>query len=420
MEDINSDINIKVKVPDAINFVWIGNVNKVNLEYINIWSQSNVDKEIHLWIDECGSVFKFFHEKIRQYVCSKECEDKLDLELNIKNKAYNYFSSGFNNQKKLKSLVISFLMESGIVISPIELSNLRETALPQYLKINSIHDLFTGDFSDIKRFYYYEVILRGNFASASDIVRLLVLYRHGGIYLDIDTLPETDSLFKELNDFLYKKELLDNDFILSLKTKFILEKLGLDEVNKKTEDEFKYFFGFLDIKFEKLVKLADKDLSNFSLNKIPPLGKMHVHRNLLALSSIRKLKGVYFNNFLASHPKSKGVKIIIRNLRKRYRFIERNNCIFGPSKENNEAVYLTRLLTWRTELYTHNYVVTTALTGPGLLVESLLGIAYHILDISPSLSPLSIASTMQNHKYGIALFQHNLHTPDGSKSSWRK
>lgn len=220
VEDINSDVNIKVKVPDAINFVWIGNVNKVNLEYINIWSQSNVDKEIHLWIDKCGSVFNFFHEKIRQYVCSKECEDKLDLELNIKNKAYSYFSSEFNNQEKLKSLVISFLMESGIVISPIEMSHLREPALPQYLKINSIHDLFTGDFSDIKRFYYYEVILRGNFASASDIVRLLVLYRHGGIYLDIDTLPETDSLFKELNDFLYKKELLDNDFILSLKTKF--------------------------------------------------------------------------------------------------------------------------------------------------------------------------------------------------------
>lgn len=420
LEDINSDVNIKVRVPDVINFVWIGDVNKVNLNYINIWSQSNVDKEIHLWIDEYSSIFYFFHEKIRRYISSKSGGGKFDLELNIKNNAYHYFSSEFDNQENLKTLVISFLIKIGIVISPIELSHLKEPIFPSYLKINSVHDLFSGHFSDLKRFYYYEVILRGNFASASDIVRLLVLYRHGGVYLDNDTLPETDSLFKELNSFLHKKELLDNDFILSLKTKFILEKLGLEEVNKKTEDEFNCNSSFLNIKFEQLVMLADKDLLRFSVKKIPPLGKMYVHRNLLALSSIRKLKGVYFNNFLASHPKSKGVSIIIRNLRKRYKFIEKNNCIFGSYKENNEPLYLTRLLTWRTELYTHNYVVTTALTGPGLLVESLLGIAYQILDIGPSLSPLSVASTMQDHKYGIALFQHNLYTPDGFISSWRK
>ncbi|HEB0143683.1 TPA: glycosyl transferase, partial [Serratia marcescens] len=49
----------------------------------------------------------------------------------------------------------------------------------------SITELFCNDFDDFMRYYHYEIILRHNIASASDIVRLLIIYQYGGTYIDV-------------------------------------------------------------------------------------------------------------------------------------------------------------------------------------------------------------------------------------------
>ena len=38
--------------------------------------------------------------------------------------------------------------------------------------------------------YNFEIFFRTNLAAASDVIRLLILYEFGGIYIDIDTLPK--------------------------------------------------------------------------------------------------------------------------------------------------------------------------------------------------------------------------------------
>ncbi|WP_337060637.1 hypothetical protein [Serratia marcescens] len=64
--------------------------------------------------------------------------------------------------------------------------------------------------------------------------------------------------------------------------------------------------------------------------------------------------------------------------------------------------------------------MTPVLTGPGLIVEVLLGLAYEVFNIGYLIEPSSIAEYMQNPDFGIAFFQHNIDTPDGAYSTWRK
>lgn len=419
IEDIHIEENEIKRVPDAINFVWIGDLNRANTEYMNIWKETNTDKEIYLWVDDSTYIFNFFHKAIRDYVSSQQTTNKKELEIEIKNQAYEYISKGLRNHYDLSKLATSFLIENKIIDKTHKFFHYNRPSLLQGIEYKDIDDLFTGNFYELKKFYHYELILRGNFASASDIVRLIIIYQYGGFYLDMDTLPDTDYIFEKLNCFLNEKNMAESDFTFSLKTKLLLNKLGLLKFNKRIEKENYESFYSADIDFEKIINLAHEDLYDFSIKKILPLGNIYVHKNLFSLGSLKNLKGVYFNSFLASHAKSKGLNIIIRTMKKRYKFIEKNNCIFSTFRGNKETCYLTRILTWRTELYTRDYVVTSALSGPGLLVECLLGISYHLLDLSPSLSPSSVAVELQNEKYGIALFQHNLYTPNGCDSSWR-
>ncbi|MEN0627314.1 hypothetical protein AAIG33_07695 [Phytobacter ursingii] len=146
---------------------------------------------------------------------------------------------------------------------------------------------------------------------------------------------------------------------------------------------------------------------------------MGVYKDLLAPGSISRLKGIYYNNIIASHPGSKALSIIIRTLKKRYHFLEKHNAIFEIYKDEHPIHYLARLLYWREEPLKHNHYVTPILTGPGLIIEVIPGIAYVIVDFDINTQPNQITEIMQNDKFGIAFFKHNLDTPLGLNSSWR-
>ncbi|MGP2906182.1 TcdA/TcdB catalytic glycosyltransferase domain-containing protein [Serratia marcescens] len=284
-----------------------------------------------------------------------------------------------------------------------------------------ITELFFNDFDDFMKYYYYEIILRHNIASASDIVRLLIIYQYGGTYIDVDTLPYIDNIYHKLNKYIRKKGIVESDSFLLFKTVCFLKKTNSEGVLPEVvigcdENEL----GVDAVGFEEIKRLIELDLTDFSLDMILPLGETYVHKNLLALGSLRRFKGVYFNNFISSHQKSKAVRIILRVMKKRYRFLEKNNCIFDCYIDDGSRCYLTRILPWRNELTTRNYCVTSVLTGPGLIVEVLLGLAYKAFNIGYLIEPSSIAEYMQNPDFGIALFQHTIDTPDGAYSTWRK
>ncbi|WP_426406362.1 TcdA/TcdB catalytic glycosyltransferase domain-containing protein [Serratia sp. PAMC26656] len=359
---------------------------------------------------------------MRDFVKLKERKNKINAELKIKNAAFNYIFPRIKEGFNFDELVIEFLMENGIPYQRqpliIEDSWFEKN---NFIK-KDVAELFLNDFDDFMRYYYYEIILRCNLASASDIVRLLVIYQYGGVYIDVDTLPYTDHIYQRLNKFIEREGIIENDSFLFFKTKLILKEIYSNSPLFENMLNYNEKEAGLDIiRFKEIKRLIELDIADFSLDKILPLGKLYVHENLLALGTLRRFKGIYFNNFISSHPKSRAIKIILITMKKRYRFLEKNNCIFEFYIHNNKPdCYMTRILTWRTELITRDYRVTSALTGPGLIIEVLLGLAYNVFKIGDLVEPSSLAEHMQNDEFGIALFQHNIYTPDGVYSTWRK
>jgi len=174
------------------------------------------------------------------------------------------------------------------------------------------------------KYYYYEIILRCNIASASDIARLLIIYQYGGVYIDVDTFPYTDNVYHKLNAYITREGIIENDMFLLFKTACILNKLEPEVTSSKYVEKFNAkALGVDVVRFDKIKKLIAIDLANFSLNMISPLGEIYIYKNLLAVGALKRLKGIYFNNFISSHKKSKAVRIILRVMRKRYRFIEK-------------------------------------------------------------------------------------------------
>ncbi|HID8433781.1 TPA: TcdA/TcdB catalytic glycosyltransferase domain-containing protein [Serratia marcescens] len=411
----------RLSVPNILHFVWIGDLNEVNTHYIDIWKKTNKDKQIFFWYDKDSSLCHLLNNAIQDFVNAKKIKNKASAELKIKNSAFNYIYHKIKKGFSFDELVIDFLIKNEIPYQR------RPMAIEDawfdcrgFIK-KSITELFCNGSEDFIKYYYYEIILRCNLASASDIIRLLIIYQYGGTYVDVDTLPYTDNIYHGLNKHIEEEGIIESDSLLLFKTICFLKKINSEELRSEVvigcdENES----GVNVVGFEKIKRLIEQDLSDFSMDMILPLGEIYVYKNLLALGSLRRFKGVYFNNFISSHQKSKAIRIILRTMKKRYRFLEKNNCIFDCYVDDKTTYYLTRLLTWRTELITRSYCVTPVLTGPGLIVEVLLGLAYKLFNIEYSVEPHVIAECMQNSDFGIALFQHNIDTPDGAYSTWRK
>jgi len=415
-----SEINLtkegKISIPNFFHFIWIGDTNLVNIDYIEIWKETNNDKEIFFWCDENTYLCDFFHNSIHNYVLSEHFDNVDFKERDIKNEAFKYIYPRLKAGAAFDKLMLDFLQEMLIPYPPIPIKTLNPWFESSGICVRNIMDLFSHDYEDFFKYYCYELLLRGNLASASDIVRLIIIYQYGGSYIDVDTLPYFDGIFERVNEYLNKNGIVEEDYILLSKTKAILEKINYTN-NLANNVDYKNELHRID---PYLNELFEADLRDFSLRKISALGEIHVHKNFILIGSLKRLRGIYFNNVICSHERSKVIRIILRTMRKRYEYLEKNNCIFDFCQDNIQMHYLSRLLSWRSELITKRFFVTPALTGPGLIIEVLLGLVYAIFELEPSITPSFIAEYMQDEKMGIAFYQHNIDTPEGGRSAWRK
>ncbi|WP_421415745.1 TcdA/TcdB catalytic glycosyltransferase domain-containing protein [Serratia plymuthica] len=90
LSEINTSRDNKIPVPDIIHFVWVGDTNQANIEYVDIWKRTNKDKKIYFWCDKNSSLSNSLHDSIRDYVLCNEFENKKNAEICIKNHAFNY------------------------------------------------------------------------------------------------------------------------------------------------------------------------------------------------------------------------------------------------------------------------------------------------------------------------------------------
>ncbi|MCT4702546.1 glycosyl transferase [Enterobacteriaceae bacterium H20N1] len=421
-EVIQTLMSLKKTLPDILHFVWIGDLQALNLEYINIWQQVNNDKIINLWLDEDCMLCHRFHILLAQHAKVVAPQDSNQKLITLQNEAFHYIYPRLDKNHTFNVLAMQFLESINV-----ELPQYSQTAstilakLTDRINLKSISHVFSEKFAELKKYYYYEIIIRGNFACASDIARLLILYHYGGIYIDVDTLPAIDSCFAKTKMVLRKYITSHNEYITAAMAEATLQKLSPGHECEINISTYLNKPSDIPLPIRHIINCSIReDVKKLSITDLPALGKVLCYKNLILQSAVPSLSGVYFNNVIGAFPHSKTLSIVLRTIKKRYRFLEKNNAIFTCIRAHTTHHYLARLLTYRYEAIASTGEVTLALTGPGVIVEVLLGLGYQLLKLNEDIPPYFLSIFMQNDLYGIAFFGHTLHTPEGLVSTWMK
>lgn len=410
--------DLKIKVPDLLHFVWIGNVDDLCLDYIRIWEMFNQDKKIYLWLDRDSSLCSFLHDNIEIF-CGKDNVEKI---LKMRNEAFEYIYNHLKPDINFNDLVIDFLINYGIPFSVSDFLR-SKNILDHFLVEKNILDLFEGKFSYFKKLYYYELILRNNLACASDIIRLIILYKYGGIYIDVDTLPYFDYIFHKTNSYLDKIGLLDNECVNIIKTESFVSKFKKCSTYTFLNKVKRFIEKMPSTKQEKIriLEFILYDMNHLCLEDLKPLNTVVAYKDLIILSSLNFIEGVFFNNIICSYPESKLVRIILREIKKRYRYIEKNNAVWKVdlTPRNNHETDNSYLLYYRSYNSQYYQLVTLSLTGPQLIFNLILSLMYKILKLDKKISPKFLAQFIQNDYFGIGFTQQTLDTFLGIDSKWR-
>lgn len=409
----NSDFHGEYKVvPTIMHFIWLGCINKTNLDYLFIWKSIGV--KFVLWVDhrtKYNSLLVFLINDIKK-------RENVDL-IGAQNFLFMYATKV--KAKNLNELVLwysdNFLPSLMIEIKRIDVEY--EECI-SYLSVfftlkdlSEETDLFYDD--DFKRFYLYETILRNNLAAASDIVRIFLLWKYGGIYVDVDTLPFINADYHEIKSKYNVPDSIINLFDVYVSFN-LLKKHGFDfEFNYEKLDYCKCIISSVNTALIDCLDNLIKDGLYFSIFNFPI-----VHTSLLCISASKNNELEFNNNILACHPKSRAIRIILREMKKRYCYCEKNGIIFFDKslmkKQNNK--YYSRLTNYRCDGIENGDEATLVLSGPSLILEVVLGLAYKIAELSDIVQPEAVSYAMRIKNYCLSFEEQTMFTIKHIDSSW--
>lgn len=147
----------KISAPNILHFVWIGDLNELNTHYIEIWRETNKDKEVFFWYDRNASLCNLLNSSIRDFVNTKGIKDKEKSELKIKNSAFDYIYSKIKEGFSFDELVIEFLLNNEIPHQKQPKAIEESWFATRGLIKKNIAELFCNDFDDFMKYYYYEI-----------------------------------------------------------------------------------------------------------------------------------------------------------------------------------------------------------------------------------------------------------------------
>ncbi|MEA1065442.1 TcdA/TcdB catalytic glycosyltransferase domain-containing protein [Erwinia sp. HR93] len=411
----------KLQVPDILHFIWIGAPAALDSHYLTIWKAANPDKTLWLWHDPQVSQCQHFQARLMAYARKISPHAPQATLRQLQNAAFRFIWPRLAHPElTFNALAERFLYQIAAEKTTFPAAQ-GQASLPAGVELMEITPLFHGAQAPLKRLYYYELILRGNLASASDIVRLLVLNRYGGIYIDIDTLPCLDTVFPRTHRLLETLNLRHDEAIALAKSERALAALLQDDAAAQSSAERIDTHPFLSPRMRcRLKACMHADTHTLHIGKIPALGAVFSWRDWVTQSSTPALDGIYYSNVLACCPQARVLRLTLRTLNKRYRFLERRDAIFHVPHSEGITHSLARLLGWREEGLKGDYGITPALTGPGLLLEVQLAAALRVLGIEKTVAPHFLAVFMQHPRLGAAFVKHTLDTPLGLRSAWRR
>lgn len=202
--------DLSAAVPRIMHFVWVGGseVGNIQRDYMNIWRQvlAAENYQFNLWYDSDALLAFEMNRTITDSArvdamesggdtvtnpgeLSKMIEDRARV---LKREMFEYLQQpqwqGKADQARIDLMVRAYGKDRTT------LEAFRQHCLQTHqqmagndLQLRDVRREFTGHF--LQDVYQREVAMRGNFAAASDVVRLQAEYAEGGRYSDMDYLP---------------------------------------------------------------------------------------------------------------------------------------------------------------------------------------------------------------------------------------
>ncbi len=204
-------------IPNQIHMVWIGGLGRTEEAYLRQWVRSNgMENTINLWYDSRAVLAKTLSKAITQTV-----DQTLDTE---------GFQTGIQRESARIRLTLALQDQAHAFIQPLLMAGVDFDEAATRFMVSSLgrdHNALKGlrrqhldsfteamarlraqfplarvqlrDLTEVyshpdtnKELYHQELSLRGHLAAASDISRVEIIRRYGGIYLDMDLLPPTN------------------------------------------------------------------------------------------------------------------------------------------------------------------------------------------------------------------------------------
>lgn len=416
-----SKYNISNPVPQHFFFVWLGILQTHAKRYPKVWLKSKVTPTFYY--DSNAYLAGFYLAEFKKIAETR----KIDI-IDVQNDFYEFFNeisdgcklsfdekfleylslNGINKSEYYKGMISKYIFEISI------------DSDFEFVDINNIENLFFDE--QFKTYYIYEIVLRNNLAAASDIVRLLLLYKFGGVYVDLDTLPCFECVFKNTNQLLSNINNVNKNIVDVIKTEELLSsivqehKRSYDKTDKEILETYMNYLSHIDDKIYSTIlndiSMWDRKLIKYEFPK--------VHKNLMRMSASKNNIFEFNNNMLASQPSSKMIRVILRQLKKRYNYSERRGFILTELVDKNIDInpYYERFKRYRFDGLNSSNNVTLILSGPSFILEVILGVSYQLLSIKYDIDPLAISYALREKNIGIPIEEQTMFTLEHIKSSW--
>lgn len=223
-------VNVNCK---TIHTVWIGGaIPDISDSYTEVWEKAYPDFELITWIDRKNLYVNIYNKVIKAYreqeltnylianetITHNEYYDKaVAIEVQRRNDE-NYQHSTDEERINTIERIINEISE---VTVKNDLKNLLKeesekinhfknkinSSEKKYRDVNDLLKIYekTLGSNRLNEIYNKEINERGNLAAASDIIRLIALYEHSGVYVDVDLLPVIKpKIFNSIKEVLNK------------------------------------------------------------------------------------------------------------------------------------------------------------------------------------------------------------------------
>ncbi|GLQ75925.1 hypothetical protein GCM10007932_52880 [Vibrio penaeicida] len=408
---INEGIDFKKSQSDKIlHFVWLGIPSEAIDIYLRVWKHHYPSYRIILWYDSEFILSGVYREQLN---LKDRLKEKVKVLLERQDSLYEEFLS-IKGENPLEELLESHDIKEFDRNN--EICKIKNNY--SFVDVRDIREERVLYSNEVEKCYTKEVILRANLACASDILRLCILKKFGGVYLDVDTLPCLDHIFK------VAKNSLPHDVFYCKEIEEYKSSLYLEKFSKKQKEENSVLAKHgcnLERFSHEHIKLLQQDIREHNIEDIVEKPFM-MHEKFLMLGVDKVEKNAFYNNVIVAKKESRTLSILIIEILKRYREIENKNYDnYETAKKYNEIYnkgYLGRLVGYRLDGLVDIPNTTISLTGPNVILEVLLGLAYKVLKLSKQHDPIKVAAILQSEKYGIVCGNLITHTNEQSKSSW--